>query len=227
MYESPSDGYVFTRLPDGSLEFKGDFEGLYQSDPDPWGQSGGHPRLKEYYALSRNRLAETLAGLEWVTALEIGSGLGYATHLLHQRFGPPQRVEGMDISGTAIMGACRNFPGITFHLGDIAGPPPRPDLQGRWDVVILNQTLWYVLDRLPAVFENALTLLAPHGHLIIQMAFLDNQEYGREIVDGFNGLLRYVLDHHSADFQVVRASYDASSRFAPYHDGLLVLQATR
>lgn len=233
MYESPSDGYVFTHRADGKLEFKGDFEGLYQSDPDPWGQSGGHPRLKEYYVYSRSILALALDRLpRWDAALEVGCGTGHVTNLLSHYFldkwveGGPQ-VEGMDISATAIARAMAAFPGILFHVADIGAPGVGDRFHQQFDVVVLNQTLWYVLHLLGNTCRNVLKTLKHHGVFVIQMAFLDRQEYGREIVDGFNGLLRYVLDHHAADFQVVSASYDASSRYAPYHDGLLVLQSTR
>jgi len=255
-----SGDFIFARRPDGILEFKGDFEGLYQSDPDPWGQSGGDPRMKEYYAFSRRRLLLTLNDLPWKTLLEAGCGTGHVAFQIDRSFHPQRKVFGCDVSESAIKQARQLFPWLKFNVQDIGDtedpqmsawfeaqcdrvrrprhhpdPPVGRSLRSRrsvtdwglYDVIVLSQTLWYVLNRLPAVFENALALLAPHGHFIIQMAFLDKQEYGREIVDGFNGLLRYVLDRYGADFQVVSASYDASSRFAPYHDGLLVLQSTR
>ena len=227
-----SGDFIFARRPDGILEFKGDFEGLYQSNPDPWGQSGGDPRMKEYYAFSRRRLLLTLNDLPWKTLLEAGCGTGHVAFQIDRSFHPQRKVFGCDVSESAIKQARQLFPWLKFNVQDI-GDTEDPQMsawfeaQCDYDVIVLSQTLWYVLNRLPAVFENALALLAPHGHFIIQMAFLDKQEYGREIVDGFNGLLRYVLDRYGADFQVVSASYDASSRFAPYHDGLLVLQSTR
>jgi SAM-dependent methyltransferase len=233
-----SGNFIFSRRDDGSLEFKGDFEGLYNTDPDPWGQSGEHPRMKEYYEFSRARLMVTLTDLSdhWGSTLEVGCGAGYVTSLLHcasrregannGRFYPRRVVSGLDISATAIIQARERFPGIEFHVGDVTNPKLVPGFDRRYDVVVLSQVLWYVLDRLPIVYANVMALLGPKGHLVIQNAWLDNQEYGRDIMDGFNSLLRYMLDHHAADFQVVSATYDNSNRHAPYHDGLLVLQST-
>lgn len=227
-----SGDYIFTKGPDGKLEFKGDFEGLYRADPDPWGQSGEHPRMKEYYAYSRSRLVGALHGLDepgpgigWMQAMEVGCGRGHVTRFLNDSF-VNRRVEGMDISRSAVGRAETDYPDLHFWLGDIGAPGIGHVFMGRYDAVILNQALWYVLHRLSNTFRNVGRMLKPHGHLIIQTAFLDEQEYGKEIVNGFNGLLWYVLDHHGRDYQVVSASYDNSSRHAPYHDGLLVLQAT-
>lgn len=242
-----SGDFIFARRPDGGLEFRGDFEGLYKADPDPWGQSGEHPRMKEYYAFSRANLVAALKGLSYPAdstphspgyglqgILEVGCGAGYVVDLLSRAL-PCSWFTGIDISASAVDLARKLCPHQGFAVGDFATLDPK---SGCWkyswySVIILSQVLWYVMDQLPGVFKNTLTFLrrhpefVPRGYLVIQMAFLDNQEYGREIVDGFNGLLRYVLDHYAADFQVVSASYDNSSRYAPYHDGLLVLQATR
>lgn len=224
-----SGDFIFIRRADGGLEFKGDFEGLYQSDPDPWGQSGADPRMREYYEYSRMELATTphLVRLQQGLVLEVGCGLGYVTHFLLQMAALDVKVEGIDISPTAIARAMVNYPKTQFWVEDVGVPIVDRGFFARYDIVILNQVLWYILARLPNVFGNVGRMLKPRGYLIIQNAFLDNQEYGREIVDGWNGLLKYVLDRHANDFQVVSAQYDASSRFAPYHDGLLVLQSTR
>ena len=224
-----SGDFIFARRPDGILEFKGDFEGLYQSDPDPWGQSGGDPRMKEYYAFSRSNLVCALDDFleyEWSSLLEVGCGMGHVTNFLREMF-PIARIEGMDISATAIAHATAAFPCIPFHVANIGTPGVGDGFHRQFDVVVLSQSLWYVLHLLGNTFGNVMKMLKPHGVFVVQMAFLDNQEYGREIVDGFNSLLHYVLDRYGAAFQVVSASYDASGRFAPYHDGLLVLQSTR
>ena len=224
-----SGDLIFTKRLDGSLEFRGDFEALYQADPDPWGQSGHHPRMANYYAASRMRLVEALSDIRWCSALEVGCGAGYVVRLLARMFGN-RRLAGIDISPTAVELALALCPGLKFSVGDFGDPGLVSDSDEKLDVVILGQVLWYILDRLPAVLENSLAVLAPHGHLIIQMAFLEKQVYGREIVDGFNGLLRYMLRYErerQADLRVVLARYDASSRHTPYHDGLLVLEASR
>lgn len=218
--------FVFFKDPDGRLKFRGDFEGLYRLDPDPWGQSGGHPRMGDYYAFSRRNLVAALGEVPWETALEVGCGIGYVTQMLDRAF-PGRQVAGVDISPCAVERAREMFPGLEFFVGDFSAPALGAEFGRRFGVVILNHMLWYVLHRMPVVFENVLALLQPKGHLIVQNAFLEEQGYGREIVDGFNGLVKYVMDHHFADFQVIRAQYDTSVGRYLHHDGLLVLQSIR
>lgn len=187
--------------------------------------------MKAYYAYSRACLEGALLdlvllGTDWRSVLEVGCGAGHVVKRLQERFYRRATVRGCDVSQTAVERARRLSPDLGFFVADFTTSIIGLSHQGRYDVVILNQMLWYVLDRLPVVFENAMALLTPRGHFIIQMAFLNKQEYGREIVNGFNGLLEWVLDRQPGAFQIVSASYDSSSRFAPYHDGLLVLQAT-
>jgi SAM-dependent methyltransferase len=232
MVDGDSGDFIFTKRADGSLEFKGDFEGLYQADPDPWGQSGEHPRMKDYYQFSRNRLLNTLKGtleeFPWVSLLEVGCGNGQVVDLIHRGIEPCRVVHGCDISQTAVGRARKRFPGLEFFIADFATPGVWLSHQKRYDVVIVSQMLWYVLHGscLRACFENALKLLTPRGYLIVQNAFLDRQEYGRGVVGGFRGLVAYALKHWSASTEIMLASYDNSDRHAPYHDGLLVLQAT-
>jgi SAM-dependent methyltransferase len=225
-----SGDFVFTRGGDGALQYKGDFEGLYRDMHDPWGQSGEHPRMADYYAYSRAELVNTLVELSPERMLEIGCGTGHVVdyvrrHLLHCA------VHGCDISHTAIERAWSLHPmGFFFRLDITAPVEPYHFYCDHYDVVVLSQILWYVLDKLPDVFDNCSKLLVPGGHLIIQTAFLDRQEYGRDIVDGWHALLHWVLTDEGNQlatqprWRIVGASYDASDRHAPHHDGILVLQ---
>lgn len=224
-----SGNFIFTRGEDGHLNYAGDFDGLYRAMHDPWGQSGEHPRMKEYYAYSRTILVGTLQGLHWSGTgwhrlLEVGCGSGYVVDCIknHQ---PKHVVHGCDISHAAVERAWARFPTRFFFRLDITGPVEDYHFhRANYDVVILSQILWYVLADLPSVFHNCSRLLTPGGRLIIQTAFLDNQEYGKDTVDGFHGLIRWVLDH-APGWQIVGSSYDATSQHAPHHDGILVLRA--
>ena len=218
-----SGNYIFCRGGDGTLSYKGDFEGLYRARDDPWGQSGSHPRMSSYYEYSRQMLVMHLLGIPWKRLLEVGCGTGHVLHHLREHL-PGHVLSGCDISHTAVERAWTEFPKLYFFRLDITAPVEDYHFyRSNYDVVILSQMLWYVLDKLPDVFGNCARLLTPGGHLIIQTAFLDNQEYGRDIVDGFHGLVRWVLDH-APDWRIVGASYDASAQHTPHHDGILVLR---
>ncbi len=224
-----SGDFVFARDADGQLQYKGDFEGLYRAMDDPWGQSGRHPRMREYYQYSRRQLLSVLCGLRWKRLLEAGCGGGHVTNQIALACPRNKVVHGCDISPAAVERARSLFPRETFFCLDITDPAAveaHRRQHGPYGAVLLNQILWYILPHLSAVIANADRLLVPGGNLIVQTAFLDHQEYGRAIIDGWPGLLRWVLDHAPA-WQIIRlaTSYDDSSRCAPYHDGLLVLRA--
>jgi len=218
-----SGDFIFRRTEGGGLTWHGDFDGLYRAQSDPWGQSGEHPRMASYYEYSRQVLVMHLLGLPWKRLLEAGCGTGHVLHRLSEHL-PGRNLHGCDISHTAVERAWAKFPRLFFFRLDITAPVEDCHFyRSNYDVAILSQMLWYVMDKLPGVFANCARLLTPGGHLIVQAAFLDNQEYGRDIVDGFNGLVRWVLDH-APGWQIVSASYDASAQHAPHHDGILVLR---
>ena len=93
----------------------------------------------------------------------------------------------MDISQTATERAAKLFPHLDFIVGDIKNPDFNYfNLEEEYDVVILSQLLWYVLEDLPQVFENCLSVLSANGKLVICQAFLKTpQKYGKNICDGF------------------------------------------
>lgn len=54
--------------------------------------------------------------------------------------------------------------------------------------------------------------------------FLREQNYGREIVDGLNGLVRYyILDNYFEQYLILKASFDDFKRYS-LDDGMLVLR---
>lgn len=215
--------------------YVGDFEGLYRAMSDPWGQSGEHPRMRDYYRSSREALVRFLRVLDtpgagWtgvLRALEVGCGIGHVTDQLRTSF-PNRTVHGCDISQAAVERAWATHPSSFFFQLDITASDAVLDhhwYASHYNVVVLNQILWYILERLPTAFDNCARLLVPHGHLIIHTAFLDDQKFGKGTVDGFHGLIGWVLAH-APGWQIVGASYDPTPRHAPYHDGALVLGRT-
>ena len=142
--------YVFKPSGD-KLEFVGDFESLYKNEDDPWSQSGKDGEISYYYAHSRRRLVNQLKEINPDSLLETGCGLGYTTKIIQESL-PECNVVGMDISRTAIIKAVKLFPSLNFMSGDISGTSFYSDI--KYDVVILNQLLWYILESLSETFDS-------------------------------------------------------------------------
>lgn len=223
--EFVSRHFVFKPLPDGRLAFVGDFESLYKTEEDPWGQRGDDPRLQGYYQFSRSNLIATIKQISTLQnksmkILEIGSGLGYVTNMLQEALKSQANVSGLDISPTATAKSQKNFPQLTFFNGDIGSAELKLN---QFDVVIMAEVLWYVLEKLPQTFKNLLKLLSPQGYLVFSNGFPPEQRYGKEIIHGFDGLVRYVEDNYFQSFKLIKAEADYSRKFL-FDDGILVLQ---
>ena len=214
---------VFRRHNDGKLEFIGDFEALYQSEEDPWAQSTADERMGTYYAASRARLIAILGDDQPLASIvEIGCGLGQVCALI-AKANPDARVVGLDVSPTAIVKARTRHRDIEFYVADARLPWPKKAGSG-FDIALVNQMVWYVLEELEDVLLRAIRNLRPGGRLIVQQAFLrGDQEYGREIVDGFQGLLDFFIARHLDGTWVERADLleDVSLTF---NDGIVVLR---
>ena len=91
------------------------------------------------------------------------------------------------------------------------------------DVVVLNQMLWYILEELDVTIMNIYNLLENQGYLIISMAFLENQRYGVEIINGFKGFIKYCEESIDDKFELIFSDFDSSNIY-PYDDGLVCLK---
>lgn len=207
----------------GGLRFIGDFERLYESDPDPWEQGAQSGAMAAYYRRSRQRLADTIRRLpiDEGFCLEIGCGHGHALKYLVEQTRWLQWT-GWDKSIIAIDQATKLHPHLAFSVHDIADRVAGA-LDLRVDVIVLNQMLWYVLDKLDTVVENCRDMLVYDGYLIISQAFLrGEQRYGADIADGFNGTVGLFLNRYPF-LQLVDARYDFPTDLH-HHDGLLVFR---
>lgn len=222
-----TDGFVFKNKEDGGLEYVGDFEGLYKHSIDPWGQSGARQDIAPYYEFSRQRLATALlahtSGSPF-RGVEVGCGLGYVTERLRRDIGG--EWTGLDISNAAVLKARTLHPHCRFFTSDIRGALPFPPSEvGAFDVVILSQMLWYVLDRLNDAVKNAVRMVKLDGLFVVSQAFLRNQLYGKDVIDGYSGAVRYFAEKHP-NLQLIESVYDDTETFV-HHDGLLVFRKTR
>lgn len=207
--------FIF-READEELRFVGDFNGLYQAEDDPWGQSGGKSDKEHYYFVQRTNLANLIyRHSRFGRVLEVGCGLGHSTNILRRLSGSD--IDGLDISEVAVEKARKKYPHYEFFVGDIREAPPQGMGFG-YSVVVLNQVLWYILEGLESALWNSLALMKPDGLFVVSQAFLPGtQRYGVDILDGFDGLLKRV-EMHCPNLRIVEASYSEANRFG---DGLV------
>ena len=220
--QNQKNDYMFREKEDGTLDFIGDFESFYLSDPDPWGQSATPDgEMSKYYRHSRDRLSSQLERINPPSLVEIGCGLGYTTEAI-QNLLIDTKVIGIDVSNTAISKAQEAYPHLSFQQGDITSNSFF--LSGKCEVVILNQLLWYILESLSETFENCFSILKPNGRIIISQAFLQApQKYGKDICDGFDGLISYLGENMVDRFGIEHSNLDDSNSFV-HNDGLIILK---
>ena len=84
--------------------------------------------------------------------LEVGCGIGYVVDFLSKKTSNCT-VDGMDISSEAIKLAKKTFTELNFVVGDIT---KKNTLTKKYNVVILNQILWYILDSLDHVVKTSM-----------------------------------------------------------------------
>ena len=217
---SKSD-YIFKKNGN-KLEFVGDFDGLYKSEKDPWYQSNetsGEYNL--YYIYSRDRLNNKLKEINPNSLLEVGCGLGYTTQIIQDCL-PKCDITGMDISSVAVKRADKLFPNLKFKSSDISDVNLSLDI--KYDVVVLNQLLWYILKSISDTFENCFSILNTNGRVVISQAFLTTpQLYAKDICDGYGGLISYLNKNMKNKFVIEYKNIDYSNHLK-HNDGLIVLR---
>ena len=155
-----------------------------------------------------------------ISLLEIGCGHGHVAACLKESLPHEIKVTGMDISKTAVEKARLLYPENSFLVGDIKNTD---QVFERYEVVIFSQILWYVIDCFPKVFENIGRLLKPNGCVVFVNAFIRDQQYGKEVVDGFDGLIRYVLDNYYDLYNVINAEIELSGKYL-HDDGCMIIR---
>jgi SAM-dependent methyltransferase len=225
--------YIFQPMASASdetgLRFIGDFDALYASEPDPWGQSGEGEEMFSYYIVSRARLSDGISRLlpmgDKIRGLEIGAGHGHCLKWLNAAM-PNLDWVGLDISSIAVNRARVIHPDLKFFVGDIRKEWDNygtKRLGGEFDVVILSQCLWYVLAEIKDAVRNMTQLCRRGGLIVVSQGFLrGEQKYGREIADGFGGTVGMFLTGFS-HLQLIEARFEDRGDY-PLHDGLIILR---
>jgi SAM-dependent methyltransferase len=223
---SRSKDFIFQEDQHGELKFIGDFEGFYQSEDDPWQQSALDSDMSNYYQYSRENISNYINKEKFSRILEIGCGIGHSTAQLAKK----SKADwcGADISQTAIDKAAINYPDLNFFRMDVCDiSNDFANLSNmKFDCIILNQVLWYIMHAMPEVKRNLLKQLTCNGHVIFSTAFLNEQRYGNEYFQGSSGFNHYIEQHWSDFFDLYFQQYDSSDTYN-YHDGLLCLKRNR
>jgi len=208
--------YIFKRDASENLEFHGDFEGLYLNDEDPWGQSATN---REEYLISRKSQLSILQRYKPVgSLLDIGCGLGITTDYYSKMY----KVAGMDISQTAVKKAKERYPNIPFFCHDIRRVTSEVE---KYDFVILNQALWYVLKEFDQVLQAITGILKNDGCLLISNFIFDrkDQQFGNEYFSGHLEILSWV-EREAKDKNFVIDSYLCERLDQKYFDFHAILK---
>lgn len=212
-----SKEYVFKTV-NNKLTFIGDFEAFYKNEKDPWGQSGKDKRLKKYYNYSRNNLLNCINNLKNVSNIvEIGCGNGHVSNIIQSNTN--LKVTGIDISQTAIHNAKKLYPKCKFITNNVCNSLTT---HKKYNIVLLSELLWYILEDLNIVFDNINKMLKNNGYVIFEQGFLKDQKYGKNIIDGFNGLLKYILLNHFNDYKLIKAEIVYNKY--PLDNGIIILK---
>lgn len=179
-------------IKDGTLI--GDFEQMYRRIDDPWGTVRHAQSLKNDLVVA---LVRHVASQSPVTrVLHAGCALGALTARVRDALGAGVEITGCDISVTAVEKAAARHRDIRFLVQDLAQVEALPLAPGSLDLIVMAETMWYVLPFLGRLLRGFRMLLRPGGHLVMQQFFPQpgEQTYGREIVAAPDDLLRFITE---------------------------------
>lgn len=180
--------------------------------------AAGYDRVAVLQRTVCERMAERLQYVKFdpQTILDAGSGTGYGSRLLHQRYAKAQVIE-LDIA-EAMLKTSRAaapwwrklWPGGSGRGGQVCGDLERlPLANGSVDMVWSNAALQWCND-LDAAFAGVHRVLAPNGLLMFSTFGPDTLKELRQafaVVDGFTHVSRFV-DMHDIGDALVRAGFD-------------------
>lgn len=222
--------YVF-RKDEAGIQFIGNFNQLYLDDEDPWNQSESESdqEMSLYYKNARRTLVDTLKvvvdlyGIKKAEIAEFGCGLGYVTSQLKAQF-PDLNFTGLDISAEAIRKAkILNGSNITFVENNLSIFDEK--LYGKFNIILVVNMLWYILENLDKVIDNILLYFNPSGNniFILQNAFFKTEQlYGKDIINGFKGAEEFFKNAVSkkAEIDFFHSSFKESKSWT-HHDGII------
>ncbi len=182
----------------------GRYEEMYRNCPDPWHIEELGPRLDMAAALL------LLSGREKAIGrfLDVGAGLGLFSGLLAEKIwreNPGAAGVITDISATATAGAAARLkdPRLAFQCLDIRSLAARPAFHREsFDLVVMAQVLWGILENLGETLGGLAALLPPGGLFLISQHFPGSgQTYGADIVDSPEALAAHL---RGAGFKILQ-----------------------
>lgn len=103
-------------------------------------------------------------------------------------------VTGIDISQTAINKAKSLFPEIRFVCSDVLKERPLPGEY--FDLVVIKEVFWYVLNNLAQFFQNVIAMIRQGGYLYVSQSFPEAEKWvGQEMIDSPDRLKNILLQH--------------------------------
>jgi 2-polyprenyl-3-methyl-5-hydroxy-6-metoxy-1,4-benzoquinol methylase len=197
-------------LDTSTFTFIGDFEGMYKNIDDPWGCQ------KAATSLSKQIMKEIIFQKHghFKRIMDIGCGLGAYSNEIYKRNGLNGEMLAFDVSETAISRAKQLYPHISFHTLNIL--TDSIEQYGRFNLIIISDILWYILEDVEGVFHKLQTGLDNTGIVAIHQYFPYNQNYGREIINGLSGF---------DSFLTQKTNLVYSEKFVQHHEDGLVLLA--
>jgi len=217
------------------LVLVGRFNELYQSVEDPWGQSSTAGGMQHFYRYSRQILQDIVCAQSAfydrsLNILEVGCGHGYFLFQL-RKVVTDARLIGLDISPEAITKAKslanEGELNIEFYSGDVANNEILRSLETKFDILLVNQCFWYLLDKFKAVLDNLEKITTPSGLIVISQAFPRNQRYGNEIANGYPGAFEFIKTLCSSCTNLyIKESRYKDDHSLPHIDCHFILQKT-
>lgn len=194
----PKNNYHDYFIKDG--RHIGDYEGMYENCPDPWNIETLGPRLDMLAALL---LLDGLPPVKRV--VDIGAGAGLFSGLVIDKvrtFSPLASFTLTDIAASAVGRLKTRFLGLngleyqTLDLRGPAGPWPQ------FDLAVMAQVLWGLLEDLPGALANLNKLLGNSGYVLISQHFpgQDKQGYGADVINSPDGLAAAMA---TAGFEII------------------------
>ena len=120
--------------------------------------------------------------------LDVGAGLGISTHY----FSAAYTATGVDVSSVAVGRASETYPHLDFFTCDVCGDNV---LDARkWDIVVLNQLLWYTIHKFEYVLKNLNKLLASDGIVLLSNFIFSaaDQKFAREHFSGHTEIVTWL-----------------------------------